>query len=66
MASRVLTLTLGGKERTICFGKFGFLENIGEVTGIDPFEYFKQIGENPTPKKQFEFVHIITYSGLLS
>lgn len=66
MASRTLTLTLGGKERTLCFGRFGFTENIEEITGKEPFEYFKQMGENLTPKQQFELVNTITYAGLLS
>ena len=66
MASKTLTLNLGGKERTLCFGRFGFAENIEEITGKEPFEYFKTMGENLTPKQQFELVNTITYAGLLS
>jgi hypothetical protein len=66
MASRTLTLVLGGKERTLCFGRFGFTENIQEITGEEPFEYFKKMAQNLTPKQQFELVNTITYAALLS
>ena len=66
MASKTLTLTLGGKERTLCFGKFGFIENMEEVTGGDPFQYFTEMSKDMTPKKQFELVALVTYCGLLS
>ncbi len=58
-------ISLGGKERTLLFGKLGFYQYISDVTKSDPIEWFNQIsGENRGVINNIQDVATIVYAGL--
>lgn len=63
MATKKLTINLGGVDRELKFGTMGFFKHIGDVIQGDPLEFINQVSN---PKKQFELVYAYVYAGLMS
>ena len=42
MASKTITLLLGGQERTLLYGTMGYFSHIKEASGMDPFEWLQK------------------------
>jgi hypothetical protein len=61
MAEKVMTLSLGGKDRKLNFGKFWFQKFYGQATGSDPLNSTSLV---LMPEMQFDFVVNIIYAGL--
>lgn len=58
---KVMTLHLGGKERTLKFGTMGFFKYVGEIIDGDPLTLFNEI---TNPRKQYELTFACIYAGL--
>lgn len=59
--SKILTIALGGEERTLDVGKFWFTEYYGEVTGNDPLNMTDIILK---PQSQFAFMVNMVFAGM--
>jgi len=63
MAAKKMILNLGGIDRELKFGTWGFIKHVGEIIQGDPLEFINGI---TSPKKQFELVYAYVYAGLMS
>jgi hypothetical protein len=59
--SKTMTLSLGGKDRTLDFGKWWFTKYYGQAAGVDPLNSTDILLK---PEAQFDFVVNIVYAGL--
>jgi hypothetical protein len=59
--SKTMTLSLGGKDRTLDFGKWYFAKFYGQATGSDPLNASEILLK---PESQFNFVVNIVYAGM--
>lgn len=75
MVQQLITLPLGGAERTLLFGVNGYFEYIAEATKMDPFEWLKkfdehvndvQAGEGKGVMVFMEDTAVMVYAGLNS
>jgi hypothetical protein len=61
MSEKLMTLSLGGQDRTIDVGKFWFTKFYGQASGNDPLNSTEFV---LSPEKQFDFVVNIVLAGL--
>jgi hypothetical protein len=59
--SKLITVNLGGKQRTLDVGKFWFTKYFGEARGEDPLSISDLLNK---PEGQFDFVTSLVYAGL--
>lgn len=59
--SKTMTLSLGGKDRVLDFGKWWFTKFYGQAAGTDPLNSTDILLK---PEAQFDFVVNIVYAGL--
>lgn len=59
-----MKLTLGGKERTLLFGKLGFYSYIQKATNEDPLEWFNKITEKKGIIDNIKDIAVIVFAGL--
>lgn len=59
--SKLITVFLGGQERTLDVGKFRFTQLFGEAIGQDPITMEDVLSK---PGSQFDFVASLVYAGL--
>lgn len=61
MSEKLITLSLGGQERTLDVGKFWYTKYYGQVAGEDPLNSTNLL---ISPERQFDFVVNMVYAGL--
>lgn len=72
MIDRIITLQLGGKERTLLFGTMGYFEHIREHTKKEPFDWLQEFDEKRKAAEEgrvsvmIEDIAILIYAGLNS
>lgn len=72
MVDKLVTLQLGGQERTLLYGTMGYFSHIKDATGKEPFDWLKEFDEMRAKSATENIVvltddvSVIVYAGLNS